>query len=246
MHGRPSRITGCPRRAPCPSSWSNDFCAEVPDRRENSRPRGGHFGGPHGVNGRGCLAPSRFAEFAPVSSKISTASHGRVPAQADVSVLRADLADRLGDLCSGLNVRDAVSGLAFVRWSRDREDDWYTCDVALEVLPGELVGVGDAIVLESWPVACAQIGRDHLMLRNSRMPIEKNPWAVRVRSPSGGASDGVFYVFVGRHGIETVSGAKLLLNLSGLARCASSCLVLSINLVHCGNEFRNSVPCASG
>ena len=47
------------------------------------------------------------------------------------------------------------------------------------------------------------------------MPIEKNPWAVRVRSPSGGASDGVFYVFVGRHGIETVSGAKLLLNLSG-------------------------------
>ena len=161
-------------------------------------------------------APSGFAEFAPVSSKISTASHGRVPAQADVSVLRADLADRLGDLYNGLNVRDAVSGLAFVRWSRDREDDWYTCDVALEVLPGELVGVGDAIVLESWPVACAQIGRDHLMLRNSRMPIEKNPWAVRVRSPSGGASDGVFYVFVGRHGIETVSGAKLLLNLSGL------------------------------
>ena len=160
-------------------------------------------------------APSGFAEFAPVSSKISTASHGRVPAQADVSVLRADLADRLGNLCNGLNVRDAVSGLAFVRWSRDREDDWYTCDVALEVLPGELVGVGDAIVLESWPVACAQIGRDHLMLRNSRMPIEKNPWAVRVRSPSGGASDGVFYVFVGRHGIETVSGAKLLLNLSG-------------------------------
>ena len=160
-------------------------------------------------------APSGFAEFAPVSSKISTASHGRVPAQADVSVLRADLADRLGDLCNGLNVRDAVSGLAFVRWSRDREDDWYTCDVALEVLPGELVGVGDAIVLESWPVACAQIGRDHLMLRNSRMPIEKNPWAVRVRSPSGGASDGVFYVFVGRHGIETVSGARLLLNLSG-------------------------------
>ena len=102
-----------------------------------------------------------------------------------------------------------------MRWSRDREDDWYTCDVALEVLPGELVGVGDAIVLESWPVACAQIGRDHLMSRNSRMPIEKNPWAVRVRSPSGGASDGVFYVFVGRHGIETVSGAELLLNLSG-------------------------------
>ena len=121
----------------------------------------------------------------------------------------------LATLRNGLNVRDAVSGLAFVRWSRDREDDWYTCDVALEVLPGELVGVGDAIVLESWPVACAQIGRDHLISRNSRMPIEKNPWAVRVRSPSGGASDGVFYVFVGRHGIETVSGAKLLLNLSG-------------------------------
>ena len=167
-------------------------------------------------------APSGFAEFAPVSSKISTASHGRVPAQADVSVLRADLADRLGNLCNGLNVRDAVSGLAFVRWSRDREDDWYTCDVALEVLPGELVGVGDAIVLESWPVACAQIGRDHLMLRNSRMPIEKNPWAVRVRSPSGGASDGVFFVFVGRHGIETVSGAKLLLNLSGRSATLAS------------------------
>ena len=43
VHGRPSRITGSPRRAPCPSSWSNDFCAEVPDRRENSRPRGGAF-----------------------------------------------------------------------------------------------------------------------------------------------------------------------------------------------------------
>ena len=69
-------------------------------------------------------APSGFADFAPVSSKISTASHGRVPAQGDVSVTRADLADRLGDLCNGLNVRDAVSGLAFVRWSRDREDDW--------------------------------------------------------------------------------------------------------------------------
>ena len=177
------------------------------------------------MNGRGCLAPSRFAEFAPFSSKISTASHGRVPAQADVSVLRADLADRLGDLGNGLNVRDAVSGLAFVRWSRDREDDWYTCDVALEVLPGELVGVGDAIVLESWPVACAQIGRDHLMSRNSRMPIEKNPWAVRVRSPSGGASDGVFYVFVGRHGIETVSGAKLLLNLSGPAAKAKGAAI---------------------
>ena len=38
VHGRPSRITGCPRRAPCPSSWSNDVCAEVPDRRENSCP----------------------------------------------------------------------------------------------------------------------------------------------------------------------------------------------------------------
>ena len=160
-------------------------------------------------------APSRFAEFAPVSSKISTASHGRVPAQADVSVLRADLADRLGDLCNGLNVRDAVSGLAFVRWSRDREDDWYTCDVALDVLPGDLVGVGDATVLESWPVACAHIGRDHLMLPNLRERIGKNPRAAHTRSPSGGASVGVPFVFVGRHGIETVSGAKLLLNLSG-------------------------------
>ena len=130
-----------------------------------------------------------------------------------------------------MNVRDAVSGLAFVRWSRDREDDWYTCDVALEVLPGELVGVGDAIVLESWPVACAQIGRDHLMLRNSRMPIEKNPWAVRVRSPSGGASDGVFYVFVGRHGIETVSGAKLLLNLSGLGKAVAGCGFLTFRFL---------------
>ena len=173
------------------------------------RPVGGNFRRGHDID-----APSGFADFAPVSSKISTASHGRVPAQADVSSLRADLADRLGDLCNGLNVRDAVSGLAFVHWSRDREDDWFTCDVALAVLPGELVGVGDAIVLDSWPVACAQIGRDHLMSRNSRMPIEKNPWAVRVRSPSGGASDGVFYVFVGRHGIETVSGAELLLDLS--------------------------------
>ena len=69
-------------------------------------------------------APSRFAEFAPVSSKISTASHGRVPAQGDVSVTRADLVDRLGDLCNGLKARDAVLGPAFVRWSRDREDDW--------------------------------------------------------------------------------------------------------------------------
>ena len=39
-----------------------------------------------------------------------------------------------------------------------------------------------------------------------------------MRSPSDGASSGVWcvFVFVGRHGIETVSGAKLLLNLSGL------------------------------
>ena len=57
VHGRPSRITGSPRRAPCPSSWSNDFCAEVPDRRENSRPRGGAFPETsHGFTRRDLLA----------------------------------------------------------------------------------------------------------------------------------------------------------------------------------------------
>ena len=53
------------------------------------------------------------------------------------------------------------------------------------------------------------------MLQNLRKRIDKNSWAVRERPPSGGASGNVFFVFVGRHGIETVSGAKLLLNLSG-------------------------------
>ena len=137
-------------------------------------------------------APSRFAEFAPVSSKISTASHGPVPAQSDVPGVRAGLADRLGYLCNGLKARDAVVGPAFVRWSRDRENDQQTCDVALDVLLGELGGAGDATFLEPWPVACAQIGRDHLMLHNLSKPIGKNSRAARARSPSGGASGGVF------------------------------------------------------
>ena len=69
-------------------------------------------------------------------------------------------------------------------------------------------------------LACAP-GNDgnHLMLHKSRKPARKNSRAVRARSPSDGASSGVWcvFVFVGRHGIETVPGAKLLLNLSGLA-----------------------------
>ena len=94
----------------------------LPDVLE--RPVGGNFPERPWRAAEDIDVPSRFAEFAPVSSKISTASHGRVPAQGDVSATRADLADRLGDLCNGLKARDAVLGLAFVRWSRDREDDW--------------------------------------------------------------------------------------------------------------------------
>ena len=98
---------------------------------------------------------------------------------------------------------------------RDRENDQQTCDVALDVLLGELGGAGDAVPLGLWPVACAQIERDHLMLPNLRKPIGKNPRAARTRSPSGGASGGVSVVFVGHHGIETVSGAELLLRRTG-------------------------------
>ena len=118
-------------------------------------------------------------------------------------------------MCERLNVRDAAAGLAFVLWSRDREDDWQTCDVALDALLGEPGGAGDAVPLGLWPVARAQTERDHLILPNLRKPIGKNPRAARTRSPSGGASVGVSFVFVGHHGIETVSGAELLLNLSG-------------------------------
>ena len=54
--GRPSRIIGSPCRAPYSSSWSNDFCAHVPDSR-NSRPRGGAFCETrHGCTGRSRVA----------------------------------------------------------------------------------------------------------------------------------------------------------------------------------------------
>ena len=111
MGGRPGSpvvLAALPVHRPGRTTSARRFPTDV----RTLGPAGGHFGGPHGVNGRGCLAPSRFAEFAPVSSKISTASHGRVPAQGDVSVTRADLADRLGDLCNGLKARDAVLGPA--------------------------------------------------------------------------------------------------------------------------------------
>ena len=54
------------------------------------------------------------------------------------------------------------------------------------------------------------------MVDKSCIRTAKNSRTTPTRSPSEGAPSGVSYVFVGRHGIETVSGAsRLLLDLSG-------------------------------
>ena len=56
------------------------------------------------------------------------------------------------------------------------------------------------------------------MVDKSCIRTAKNSRTTPTLSPSEGAPSGVSYVFVGRHGIETVSGAsRLLLDLSGRA-----------------------------
>ena len=70
-------------------------------------------------------------------------------------------------------------------------------------------------------------------------------WSTRVeyQGVHGGVSDG--NKVMGHVGMceDTTSERELRkTGMSSLSRISLSCLVLSINLIHCGNEFRNSVP----
>ena len=69
------------------------------------------------------------------------ASRGLVPAQFDVLGVHTRLVGRPGHVCSSLKTRGVDAGLAYAPWYLGHEAGRRTCDVALEILLGELGGV---------------------------------------------------------------------------------------------------------